>query len=457
MSKNSGSQADLRSYLSYARKRGTSAYLEIQKPISPKWETALLVSELARKMRNPVLYFQSVKDCKMSMASNVCCSVDRVARSAGISVDELNERLCNAVASPIEPMQIEAGAAPVREVILSENEFSLRSFPQLFYTDTQSDPYITSAIVVARDPDTGAHNLSFHRLMISDAREAAIYMTPGSHLDQIWQKNTAVGKPTPLAAVIGTHPLWCYASLVSGRLDQDDYNVVGAVLNEPLQLVQGEVDRLLLIPARAEIVLEGCIDPARTQDEGPFGEFLGYVAARAPRPVVTFTHLSSRHEPIFQDIVAGQSEHITMSSVALRARLDREYFRDNNAIVDVWLPAAMTLFFTVDTERADNFNAGSFMKEILMAERYLKQVVCFDAGVDLRKQASVQSSLACFVQANRDVQIYDGCDGNGVDPSEVDGKTAKIAIDARSKGNPATNRLPSALVDSFDLSTWVDW
>jgi len=145
-----------------------------------------------------------------------------------------------------------------------------------------------------------------------------------------------------------------------------------------------------------------------------------------------------------------------MSSIGLRARLHRDYFRNNPAVTDFWLPAAMTLFLAIDIEKQPDFSVEGLMRRLLESEAYLKQVYCFDKDVDLRKQTSVQSAIACFVQADRDVIILEECPGNGVDPSEIDGKTTKIAVNACAKGEALKSQLPAELVKTFDLDAWIE-
>ena len=280
-------------------------------------------------------------------------------------------------------------------------------------------------------------------------------MTPGGHLDQIWQRNREAGVATPIAAAIGVHPLLCYAALAAGELATDDYDIAGSVFGSRLSVVQGLSDSQLMIPSHAEIVLEGHIEAAQQVQEGPFGEFLGFEAAKGDRPVVTFDSMTSRKDPIFQDIVAGQTEHMTMSSVGLRARLRRDYLDKVPAVTDYWLPAAMTLFIAVDTEAGNGPDIRQLMHRLLSNERYMKQVICFDAGTDLRKLAATQSAIACFVQGDRDIDVITDCDGNGVDPSEIDGKTTKLAIDARAKGDIVRTELPADIESQFDLSAWL--
>ncbi|MEL6301885.1 MAG: UbiD family decarboxylase domain-containing protein [Pseudomonadota bacterium] len=448
------STRDLREFLEFAESKGKSAWLQIDKSISPKFMTTAVVTGLARKLRSPVIRFNDIEGSDLPTVTNICASLDRVARSAGMTANDLNERLVGAMSAGIKPVVLDRDDTPAQQVVRDADAFSLHELPALYYTDTQDAPYLTSALVVGRDPDTGAHNLSFHRLMIADDHTCAIYMTPGGHLDQIWHKYSARGEPTPLAAVVGNHPLWCYGALIAGALEHEDYDVVSGLLDAPLALTRCLSHPELQVPALAEMIFEGVIEPAETLQEGPFGEFLGYVADKAARPVVRFTKLTHREQPIYQDIVAGQTEHATMSSVSLRARLNRDYMQDEPAIRDFWLPAPMTIFLSVE-EYAEDFDAQAFMQRLLTKEAYLKQAIAFDADVDLRKQASVQMALACFTQPGRDVAIYTDQNGNGVDPSETDGRTSKIAIDARSRMHAVRNLLPESVETEFDLNDWI--
>jgi 2,5-furandicarboxylate decarboxylase 1 len=449
------SDLDLRKFLDYVRGKGATHFLEIDKPVPPRWITTAIVSGLAKKLRSPVIQFNKVAGSPFPMVTNVCASIDRVARSVDIDADTLSRRFVEANALAVSPVLLPRDDAPVYELSNPISERGLSQFPAMFYSENQQSPYITSAILVARDPDSDAHNLSFNRLMISGNDRAAIYMTPAGHLHQIWSKYSSAGQPTPIAAVIGTHPLWCYACLIAGRLEEDDYPIVGALLGAPIALTPTGIDERLHVPAYSEIVLEGFIEPAQTENEGPFGEFLGFDAETAPQPLVRFTRFNSRRAPIYQDIVAGQVEHLTMSSVSLRARLQRDYFEGLTAVTDFFLPAPMTIFISVDSAEADGFDADALMERLLIHEAYLKQVYCFDNDVDLRKQASVQTAIACFVQPERDIRIYPDCSGNGVDPSEIDGRTSKIAVDARSKKNVVRSKLPGSLLEGFDLNEWI--
>src|SRR3989441_7651644 len=171
--------------------------------------------------------------------------------------------------------------------------------------------------------------------MIGARPTTAIFMAPGGHLHAIYEKNAASGADTPIAVFIGAPPLWSLGSLAAGGLELDEFGIIGALLGGPLEVVAGILDPRLVVPARAEIVLEGSIRHDRRADEGPFGEYAGYAMPRATQPVFEVALLSHRDRPVFQDIVAGRVEHLTMTGVALRAHLERALRRGGPAVVEL--------------------------------------------------------------------------------------------------------------------------
>src|SRR3989441_6745193 len=252
--------------------------------------------------------------------------------------------LAGAYDRPIPPRILaDAAAAPVRHAVRRGAAVDLGWLPQMRYTEVETAPYLTAAAVVARDPDSGVLNISYHRLMIRDRNSTGIFMAPGGHLHRIHQKNAANGTDTAVAVFIGAPPLWSLGSLAAGGLELDEFGIIGALLGGPLEVVAGILDPRLVVPARAEIVLEGSIRHDRRADEGPFGEYAGYAMPRATQPVFEVALLSHRDRPVFQDIVAGRVEHLTMTGVALRAHLERALRRADSAGGGLEPPAPLTL------------------------------------------------------------------------------------------------------------------
>ena len=450
-------EADLRSFLQFVREQCPQEYVRLEREVSPRWELAAIVAKLEGALRAPLIECARVTGTDLPVLTNVCASLSRIARSMGRTERELEDMLAGAYDRPIPPrLWSGAATAPVRQQVVQGDAVDLSRLPQMRYTEVETAAYLTAAAVVARDPDSDVLNVSYHRLMISGRNTTGIFMGPGGHLDAIHRKHAALGTDTPVAAFIGAHPLWSLGSLAAGGLELDEFGIIGALLGAPLEVVPGIVDAQLRVPARAEIALEGRICHDRSVDEGPFGEYAGYAMPRAEQPVFEVAVMSQRDRPLFQDIVAGRMEHLTMTGVALRAHLERSLRRAYpDAIIELYLPAPMTLFVKLDKSQLGGREVRELMRAVLTAQLYLKRIVCFDPDVELRSLQRTQWAVATRAQIDRDLVVVPDQLGTGLDPSELDGKTTKWGLDATAKPDldhyAPRNRVPQQVLDRIDL------
>lgn len=430
--------------------------LRIERTISPDFEIAAVVAKLEERLRTPVIFFQKVDGSAMPAVTNVAASLSRIARSAGWTSAELEQRLIDAYDNPLPPRSLPAESAPVRDIVERGDAVDLRHLPQCRYTAVETRSYITAATIVARDPASGVLNLSYHRLMQLDHRRSGIFLTPGCHLDRIVKGNREHGEATSIAAFIGSHPLWTLGSLASGAIEVDEYAVIGGLMGDPVDVVYGIGDARLLVPAHAEIALEGRILPDETVDEGPFGEFSGYATPEEPAPIVEFDLMSRRHDAIYQDIVAGRAEHLTLSGAAIRAYLHRKLKRDFEIVGDIYLPAPFTLYLQFDKNAFPQLDIKAVLEAILKDLPFIKFVYAFDPDIDLRNHRQTSWAIATRAQPDRDGVLLADRPGIKLDPSEVGGRTSKWAIDATAKpglaGFPPINSIPKTALDRVDVN-----
>jgi 2,5-furandicarboxylate decarboxylase 1 len=447
--------ADLRAFLAWTATHAPRELLVVERPVSPDGETAAIVAKLEEARRTPVLEFRHVDGTRLPVVTNVCASASRIARSCGIAVQDLEARLVDAYEAPRAPRVVSEQDAPVRAVVCQGSAVDLNTLPRLRYTAAETHPYITGAALVALDPTTGVLNVSYHRLMILGARRTGISMTPGGHLDRIFRLNAADRRDTPIAAFIGMHPLLSLGLLASGPPDLDELSVAGGVLGAAVDVVPAFLDARLRVPADAEIVLEGRIRHSVVATEGPYGEFAGYATDAVPAPVVEIDLISHREEPIYQDIVAGRIEHLTLTGLALRAHLVRSVVRRYPGTLDIHLPAPLTLFLKLDRAAEGAPPVRELLAEILRREPYFKQVFCFDVDIDLKSQQATQWALATRAQPDRDLVVLSDIPATGLDPSEILGRTARWGVDATAKPRldrfAPRNTIPPAALGRVDV------
>jgi 4-hydroxy-3-polyprenylbenzoate decarboxylase len=193
----------------------------------------------------------------------------------------------------------EVGDGPVMEHVRRGSDIDLWSFPTPRWHELDGGRYLgTGDAVITRDPETGQINLGTYRMMVQDRDKLGLYISPGHHGRIHRDKYFARGEAMPVAAVFGMDPLMYAAAGFGLPPTVDEYDWIGAVRGEPVEIIRGPVTGLP-IPANAEIVAEGFMDPNSRMDEGPFGEFTGYYASAVrAEPYVQVEGLYHRNDPI---------------------------------------------------------------------------------------------------------------------------------------------------------------
>src|SRR5699024_2429790 len=132
--------------------------------------------------------------------------------------------------------------------------------PMLTHFASDRAPYVTSGIIIGEDPDSGVGNMSYHRSMVHSRNELATSLHSRGDLWRMLGKYADRGQAMPVAMVIGGHPLFMLAASARIGYDEDERAVAGGLLGEPLEVVRTPKYGIR-VPAWAEIVLEGTIDP----------------------------------------------------------------------------------------------------------------------------------------------------------------------------------------------------
>jgi len=448
---------DLRTFLDAVREERPHDIVCIRRTVSPQYETAAILTKLEHSYRFPILFFQSVARSPFPVVTNVCGSMARLTLALRCKLGELSQVYAARCAQPFKPEVRSEG--PIQERVCIGKDVDLGSFPSFVYhEDDAPQPYITAAIVVARDPETGKSNLSFHRLMIIDRNTTSIFMARGKHLEKIYRKYEDSGEAMPIAAFLGVHPTCSLGALYTGSTDTEEYDIIGGLQQSPLRLVNC-LTNPLQVPAEAEFALEGHVPPRMRVDEGPFGEFTGYSTGSMACPVFKVQAVTSRQNPIFQDIVSGHSEHLLLPVLGMEQHLLEVARGVAPTTVSVRLLVPLTAFVAVQKE--DDARPQRIIETLLASDIYVKQVIVVDADVDISDLRQVATAIALHVRPDRDLYIHRPTLGTELDPSceSADGMTAKLGIDAtiplKSRRRVIRNRVPQRVLDSINLSEFL--
>jgi 4-hydroxy-3-polyprenylbenzoate decarboxylase len=268
---------------------------------------------LQHHAESPTVIFDQVPgyDPSYRVLVNGFGSTDRIALTLGLPLGLSRVELSDAWRqrirglTPLPPEEVSDG--PVLENVRRGDEVDMTIFPAPKWHPDDGGRYIgTGSFDITRDPDDGWVNLGTYRVMVHDARRLGYYISPGKHGRIHRQKYFDRGEPCPVAMVFGSDPLLFLASCTEIPFGVSEYDWVGAIRGEPLQIIRGPVTGLP-IPADAEIVVEGYASTEQMLPEGPFGEWTGYYASDTrDEPVLKVEALYHRNQPILVGSPPGQ-------------------------------------------------------------------------------------------------------------------------------------------------------
>jgi 4-hydroxy-3-polyprenylbenzoate decarboxylase len=304
-----------------------------------------------------------------------------------------------------------------------EESIDLTKLPLLRHFETDRAPYITNGIIAAEN------NLSYHRAMLHSKTELATSLHSRGHLWRLLQEQK---QPLPVAMVVGAHPLFMLAASARLAFGADERRVAGGLFGAPLEVIRTPKHGIA-VPAAAEIVLEGSIDPEAKVEEGPFGEFTGYSSNRTTNNLFRVETVLRRKDAILVDVAGGNSaEHLNLGRVPRESEMVEKLMERFPSVTAVHYPRSGTHFHAyVALRQRREGEARQVMLGLLGWDPYLKTVIAVDEDVDITQDSEVLWALATHFQPQRDVLIVDGLPGSALDPSASGaGTTSRMGLDA---------------------------
>jgi 2,5-furandicarboxylate decarboxylase 1 len=448
---------DLRSFIAELEASSPEDVARVTKQVSPRYEMSAVLTHLERRKRFPLLIFENPNDSQAPVVINAQASRRLMSIALQCKPEELARAFSERQSKPLTP--VEMINAPVHEVVKTGDEIDLKEVPVLTHYDVNAAPYITAGIVVAADPDTGVRNTSYNRLMMAGKRELRIFMAVGRHLWTLHNKLERRNEPLPIAIVIGVHPLFSLGAQALTPANEDEYAVIGGMMNEPLRLVRAKTVSIL-VPADAEMIIEGQIMPNVRRVEGPFGEFTGHAVPQDQRQVIEVTAITHRENYIFQDIHAGYTEHKLMGAVPREAALLKAVRLAVPTITNVCMPVSGNCRFHayISISKRAPGQAKNALCAAFAADMLLKHVVVVDDDIDVFDEEQVLWAISNRFQADRGLVVIPNAQGSELDPSAgPGGVNAKMGLDATKplSGFPPELKVPEEIMKRISLEDFL--
>jgi 4-hydroxy-3-polyprenylbenzoate decarboxylase len=449
---------DFHTFLAAYRAAYPDDVLTVREPVAADQDPTALVWALAAQNRHPAIVFENVAGLATPLVTNLFASRERVGRMlGGVSPAGIHAEY-QARSRRMQPPRVLPSGA-VTDIV--QEQVDLSTIPAIRHFATDRGPYITNAILIAEDPDTGIGNASYHRSMLHSPTEIATSLHSRGHLWRMLQRATEAGRPLPVAMVVGAHPLFMLAGAARLPYGVDERHVAGGLFGAPLEVVR--TPRYgIAVPAHAEIVLEGVIDPSARVEEGPFGEFTGYSSDRSTNNLLHVETVMRRRDAWLVDVVGGNSaEHLNLGRIPRESEMVEKLRERFPGVTAVHYPSSGTHFHAyVALRQSRPGEARQVMLGLLGWDPYLKTVVAVDEDVDITRDEEVLWAIATHLQPHLDVVVVDGLPGSALDPSASGvGTTSRMGLDAtrgpafdgiRARIDPAAMARATALLARLD-------
>ncbi len=393
----------------------------IKKPVSTEYELAGIIEALGEK---PV-YFEKVKESPYPVVAGLVSSKELIARSLGISKNQLLPKLSSALAHPLPPQVV--GKGECQEIV--ESEVDLTKLPVMRFTEKDGGKYIASAVSIIKDPEFGTQNMCFHRLMLMDKNRFVARIVENRGTDMALKK---AGGELDIAICIGNSTPILLAAATTLPMGVDELGMANA-LEETALVKCKTVD--LKVPKDCEIVLEGRITKEKIA-EGPFLDTTGTIDKIRQQPIIEIKCITHRKNPIYQALLPGRREHQFLMGMPKEPSI----FNEVNKVCeckDVYItPGGCSwLHAVVQIKKKNQDDGKKAISAAFEGHKSLKHCVVVDDDINIYDPNDVEWAIATRFQADKNAVILPNQPGSSLDPSGdlTEGKkatTCKMGLDA---------------------------
>ena len=403
-----------------------------KKPIDMDLEIAAVMKKFDG---GKAILFPAVKDSDVPVIGNLLCCRENCEAAFGTDFRGIRGLIHRAFEAPREPEVVTD--APVQTYVHTENLDVQELFPILRHTAADSGRYISAGIVLVRDPETRIYNASYHRLQINSGNRLGIKLDYGRHLRLAHERAKERKEPLPVVVCLGADLALQYTAATMGsRMPEhaDEIALAGGLAGRAIPVVNA-VSQPLIVPAEAEIILEGHILPDDMEPEGPFGEFVGYLAPKADAPILEITAITHRKNPIYQAINGYGRETVMLRKYVLEASLLSVLQSAVPIVKDAEMTAGgLHRFHAViqvnKTTPQHNGLQRNVMAVAFGALKDLDLVTVVDEDIDIRDPMDVEYAIATRFEASKDIITIPGARGHEYVRASADGIRTKLGIDA---------------------------
>ncbi len=460
---------DLRSWLALLEAHGQLRRIKVE----VDWDQEIAgIARVNLGLGGPGLLFETIKGYRKGRCTKfVTTSIGnrtQVCLLAGIPLETSDRAIVrhfkDTYRRGIAPVKVRTG--PVKENILRGDAINLFEFPVPKWHHLDGGRFIdTFCGVVTRDPETGQSNVGLYRGQLLGPRRVGKLLIPTQHWGVHFARHRTGMKPMPVAIVQGWHDVLPFCAGSPFPKAVNEYDMMGAILGRPVELVRCETNDLM-VPASAEIVIEGTIspDPKTFAQEGPFAEYPGYAGGvPSPKPVLEVNCVTHRNDPILRGTLEGArpgfpSEDSTLCAYSWSA-IAWNMLEDVGVggVTDVWMPPVSTgTNIVVQIEKRYRGHAQQVANALWgtgAGQWFFKNVMVVEEDIDIRNPVALDWAFAFRVNAGQGQLLTSGPTfGSVLDPS-----TPRHQANAQKYGTGCWTRVLIDATRNWEFEPNPDW
>ncbi|MBI4494701.1 MAG: UbiD family decarboxylase [Chloroflexi bacterium] len=458
---------DLPGFLDHLRRHYPALLAEVERQVNPeRFEVTALLEQLQRGRQFPTVLFKSTTNlrgqpCEFSIVSNVFATREHCAAALGLPPEQagmaLSLHYSELERRTIPPEVVGRSQAPVKECVRLGEAADAAELPIVRHYEMDLGPVLTMAHVI-KAPDEDFYDVTFCKTFYKhDPRRMAISIH-SPHFERLLAAYERRDEPIPVVNVLGHHPAFYLGALALAPWGNNDYATIGSFLGEPLRLVPSETwgDRFL-VPADAEIVIEGEIPPGERVVVDPFGEITRLYQAQCLRQVFNVKAITFRRGAIMQDVFSGNQGHWNLGGIPKEGSIYNALQRRFGTIRAVHLPysgcSRLACYVSIDKSREGQAKEIGL---VALTETWTVQtVVVVDADIDVFNEQDVLWAIHTYVDPSRDIDLVKNV-GTTVFTTAM--QRSKVIVDATRPSHvafPERFKVPDEALARVTLEEWL--
>ena len=389
--------------------------IHITKEVNPaNYDVTAIIKHLGAQKKFPIIIFDNplnlngkVGPIKLTMNCEISQGKTQIALGMprNSTRPQMADKCLEMEEHRVPPTIISKKDAPIKENTMVGKDVDLYQIPIMRHHEMDGGPYIVLS-TVTKDRKSGIYNCSYHRMEVKSKNSTALYASP-RHLWKIFKDYEENNQEMPVATVLGHHPAYHMGACYSGPFEVSEYDVIGGYLGEPLRLVASETfGDDLLIPADAEVVIEGVLKPGGRVVEGPFGEAPGYLGPQRYTTCVEYEvrAINYRNGAMYQSVITpeGDKPWMDLPREGAYLRRCREAVPGVTAVCKQGRHAHYNVFISM--KKMSEGDPGRAAAAALTFD-HTKNVFVFDDDIDVFNPTDILWAIATRVQPHLQVNI----------------------------------------------------